>query len=628
MRVILFFVTFTLLGIPVLLSQETSRFEVFVQISQETRLLWNALLDIPKENTVLREDQEVLPEEEAIQKVAAMAAKLGTNGEPSQRAVIRFFQTVTTVLLKKRGFDAEDCLIYADDGIVMGMEYFQMGARSAVMSRPDGGKLRSIILPIDGRQGESRYPSHGGYTLDDWGRSRDCPFGIPEVYGLFCELEDYDKAWRSRLEALYYNNELCFLDRKWISSRFMFSAEHAHCWHDVAECAYRAGERDLAWGFLMKAAVFGDEKLYATIIETAKLWIDVEAGKADLPKLVYEYPLLPGQMPRSKPKELTPEDHKKVIEEVDRRETIIARCKEILKKSTLAEYHTWIQEEIERREIEIAKLTAEVELLIPEERVRVSEEIERLEAEVAGAKVAATQYTPEEYREMLNGVLQAMKWQESEIYKLKESANLITSQGKKQRIAERIVRSYMGVNAHPRAWALIDEYWADFDEPERLKKEVQDDWLNLIQRLSSRATSPGARIIVYGYEVLRVERAEDGTVIEIRPHDPLDVKIPWIYPEGWHEAAQKMLDEEMKKLGVSPDRFRQWHTDSGAVSFVAKFVSFADNTVILEKEDGTRLTIAIDDFMLGDQNFIRHCFEKTSDTTKSSPNAKSETLAP
>jgi hypothetical protein len=259
----------------------------------------------------------------------------------------------------------------------------------------------------------------------------------------------YNKAWKA-----HYEEEYLF--------------RQGGNWLDVADSAYRAGERDLAWGFLMKAAVFGDDELYKQTLETAKLWSDVEAGKTELPK----------------PQPLAPEERKSKFKQ--------------------------------------------------------------------------------------------------------------------------IVMAYKDMNAHPRAWTIIDEYKNEFDDPEGLKKEIQDDWLDLTNMLCS----PGIarRVVLYGYELLRIDVAEDGTRTVTYPNKPLDVKIPWIYPEGWQEAAQKMLDEEMKKLGVAPDRLRTWHTDGGSVSFKAKFVSFVDGKVTLEKEGGTTIVLAINELMQGDQNFVRYCF--------------------
>ena len=465
-----------LFGMPNLLSQESGHVGMFEQTSHDARQLWDAILDIPKENTVFTGDQEILKDEEAIQKIANTAATLGIGCDPSQRAVIRFLQTTATSLLKKRSFDAADCFIYTDE-IVMGMEYFQMRQGIPAFYAREGQSTVRLpmvgivnhIFPIRGTQILNRINAMGFQRI----RSLVCPDGIPEVSSLFRDLGDYDKAWRASLESAYFDKSPNLSDRSRNGDRNVLSTKNAVRWHDAAESAYRAGERDLAWGFLMKAAVFGDERLYATTLETAKLWIDVEDGTTELPK---------------------------------------------------------------------------PELLTPEERKR----------------------------------------------KFKE-----------------IVLVYKNMNIHPRAWAIIDEYWEEFDDPDGLKKEIQDDWLELTNLLFYAATrAPVGVIVLYGYNLLVIGGvAEDGTRLEIRQHDPLDVKIPWIYPDGWQENTQKMHDEIMRRLGVSPDRFRTWHTDSGATSFVAKFVSWIDDKVTLEKEDGTSITVALGDFMMGDQNFIRHCFE-------------------
>jgi len=454
---------------------------MFEQTSQDARQLWDAILDIPKENTVFWGDQEVLKGEEAIQEIADMAAKLDTNCEPSQRAVIRFLQTVVTSLLKQRMVDAVDCFICVDD-IVMGIEYFRMRqdipavyvreGQSAIRWPLDG--TMNHIFPIRGTQALCRLD---GRDLHRMRSNFSCPEGVPDVSSLFRDLGYYDKAWRASLESAYFGNGLGRLDnRNLMSDRFLLSNGNAHRWYDAAESAYRAGERDLAWGFLMKTAVFGDERLYATTLETAKLWIDVEAGNTELP------------MPES----LTPEGRAKKLRE--------------------------------------------------------------------------------------------------------------------------IVIAYKRMNIHPRAWAIIDEHWDEFDDPDGLKKEVQDDWLELTDLLFQAATGPPVGIIVlYGYNLLMVGGYnEDGTRREIRQHHPLDVTIPWIYPDGWQETAKNMHDTVKKRLGVSPGRFRQWHTDSGATSFVARFVSWIDGNVTLEKEDGTSITVALNDFMTGDRNFIRHSFEKAT----------------
>jgi hypothetical protein len=50
------------------------------------------------------------------------------------------------------------------------------------------------------------------------------------------------------------------------------SPKAAVYWAKAAECARLAGKTELGWGYLMKAAVFGDEKTYQAALKTAKQW--------------------------------------------------------------------------------------------------------------------------------------------------------------------------------------------------------------------------------------------------------------------------------------------------------------------------------------------------------------------
>ncbi|MDR2644196.1 MAG: hypothetical protein LBC74_15550 [Planctomycetaceae bacterium] len=91
---------------------------------------------------------------------------------------------------------------------------------------------------------------------------------------LFESVGLYDKAWRVQLEedeVLYYN----FDNEKKYHRSFYMSA---------ANTAYRSGNKKLGWSFLMNAAVFENEKSFELAMETAKLWIDVESGKRELPE--------------------------------------------------------------------------------------------------------------------------------------------------------------------------------------------------------------------------------------------------------------------------------------------------------------------------------------------------------
>jgi len=74
----------------------------------------------------------------------------------------------------------------------------------------------------------------------------------------------------------------------------------------------------------------------------------------------------------------------------------------------------------------------------------------------------------------------------------------------------RAIRLYAELNAHPRALLLIDENRDAFDDPDALRKEIEEQWLAVIKDVTREA----ATITLYGVDVY-----PDG--------DPLEVRIPW-----------------------------------------------------------------------------------------------------
>jgi hypothetical protein len=201
----------------------------------------------------------------------------------------------------------------------------------------------------------------------------------------------FDNAWRAYTEAIYGE-----LGPSWISSHSAkyrdnnwLSPKAAVYWAKAAECARLAGKTELGWGYLMKAAVFGDEKTYKAALKTATQW-DIEDKD-------------PTKKPKPKP--------------ID----------------------------------------------------------------------------PKVRREALT----------------------------------KVVRLYAKMNAHPRAWELIDAYPDAFENPKSLKKEIQDEWLVVVKGASWGAM----KVVLYGQEVY-----PNG--------DPLKVKIP-----------QAMSDEAIKKVNKQLKEF-------------------------------------------------------------------------
>lgn len=275
-------------------------------------------------------------------------------------------------------------------------------------------------------------------------------FQIPQK---FVSLGLYDKAWRAYCEHA---------DASTPGGEGQLSRYAAINWKHAADCAYLAGEKKLAWQLLMKAAVFGDESLFAEVKATAELWQSHEQSGKEIPR---------------------PE----ILQGDQRREA-------------------WVL----------------------------------------------------------------------------------------------LVNAYQSMNAHPRVWALIDEYPDEFDNPEKLKKAIQEDWLELTQKLiPTQKNSSIKSVTVYGYCLY-----PDGV-------DPLTVEIPWAFSEGSIEKAKEEFRQGAKTL-LTGDILRRWDSlNTGGAEVYARIVSINEKYVTLKlrdiimREDGE--TIAIEQAKLSpdDQEYVK-----------------------
>ena len=82
----------------------------------------------------------------------------------------------------------------------------------------------------------------------------------------------WDLAWKAYANAIYssYRSPLSDKYCGWISSTT------GHLWLKTAECAYKAGQNDIALEYLMKVAVFGPEDLQEMVSEKFILWSSKE----------------------------------------------------------------------------------------------------------------------------------------------------------------------------------------------------------------------------------------------------------------------------------------------------------------------------------------------------------------
>ena len=115
----------------------------------------------------------------------------------------------------------------------------------------------------------------------------------------------------------------------------------------------------------------------------------------------------------------------------------------------------------------------------------------------------------------------AQKWKEGKKVTPSDYKLLIICPPLKEKSLSRIVQMYMDLNAHPRAWMIIDQYPNQFDAPAKLRKKVQDDWLDLLRVFRC---PPFAYVKIYGYQVYPLG-------------NPLAVSIPWPFSKDTLECV-------------------------------------------------------------------------------------------
>lgn len=101
----------------------------------------------------------------------------------------------------------------------------------------------------------------------------------------------------------------------------------------------------------------------------------------------------------------------------------------------------------------------------------------------------------------------------------------------KREALTKAVRLYAELNAHPRALALIEANRAVFEDPDRLRKEIEEQWLAVVKDMSRAAR----KVTLYGYEVY-----PNG--------DPLKVRIPW----ALSDEAMASVRERLQAASAQP----------------------------------------------------------------------------
>jgi hypothetical protein len=121
--------------------------------------------------------------------------------------------------------------------------------------------------------------------------------------------------------------------------------------------------------------------------------------------------------------------------------------------------------------------------------------------------VKAAVFGGDKTQETLKGV--ARRWSESPT-----SHPAPVDDHTKREALTRIVDLYVEINAHPRALQVIDANGAVFDDPDTLRKKVEDQWLAIVKDASRAAE----KVVLYGHEVYP-------------QGDPLKIRIPWAFSD-------------------------------------------------------------------------------------------------
>jgi hypothetical protein len=171
-------------------------------------------------------------------------------------------------------------------------------------------------------------------------------------------------------------------------------------------------------------------------------------------------------------------------------------------------------------------------------------------------------------------------------------AKILSGEERKKAFRE-IVDRYLVMNAHPRVWLFIQEYKNEFDNAEELIKSIQDDWLDIVNRVTN--SQHANKIVMYGVELYPTK------------NDPLSIQLPWPFPEGSIEKLKKMLQEDAEKIREEEkDNFRFWGDAAEYKKHTkAKYESCLGGNVTLIKQDGDKIVRRFSELWLDDQNYVR-----------------------
>ncbi|MDR1483309.1 MAG: hypothetical protein LBT09_00645 [Planctomycetaceae bacterium] len=433
-----------------------------------------------------------------------------------------------------------------------------------------------------------------------WNRN---PFPISiQVYGshyplapLFEAVGLYDKAWRVQLEEEHISNR-----------NVNNKSNYPSFYRRAANTAYRSGNKNLGWSFLMNAAVFEDEKYFELVMETAKVWIDVESGKRKLP----EHKILTG---------------------AERKEIFLAIVKYY--QDMNAHPRTWqfIQEnkkEFDDADGLIKKIQDDWLNNIKTIRsIGFVHKITMYGVELYPAKNDPLSVkTPWAFPD---GSIEILKAKIREIAdKIKEEGsdgwiNWLFSDGKLAARAKYIYcndKEVIVERENGKRGTIAIEHLADYNKNYiyrrlAIRNMKVEDFCTLFHKWNfadKKLTELEAKYLSIDKENKITLQLKDGKKQIINLSD-LN-KTGQEYINLWKirlakEREEKRLQlEELKQKLLSEVRFRQWKSEDGFFNTQAKFISYDSktNTVTIEKPDGKQTSMEYPDLCEEDKKYIKN----------------------
>ncbi|MGD9125972.1 MAG: hypothetical protein PVH19_01230, partial [Planctomycetia bacterium] len=117
------------------------------------------------------------------------------------------------------------------------------------------------------------------------------------------------------------------------------------------------------------------------------------------------------------------------------------------------------------------------------------------------------------------------------------------SKEKQRKLLLEVVTYYKNLNVHPRAWNLVEQHQEYFDNPDKLVRELKEDWAKRLDEYNIGSSLTTPETYIYGQKVFKqTNPSAVGRLTRIK--NPADITVPW----AMEDKALKEVAREVKNL--------------------------------------------------------------------------------